>query len=188
MLEGGSLILPRQRGHTLAAGLGREPLCPSKVSNVPIESGVTASMASSSEEKCSGPQHSHGLPAAKRPGLPQANTKNGRSFPQKGSDIPCLGVLYLFSCFSRENQYPFGNWILVPSRPPLTSINAAIVSTCHMYLRFQTCLQDTLEVRILLCKEPQDKELNCWGVGEGDEQACFKGYCTSRDIRITPEP
>lgn len=40
MLEGWSLILPRQREHILAASLGREPPLSFKVSNVPIVSGV----------------------------------------------------------------------------------------------------------------------------------------------------
>lgn len=53
------------------------------------------------------------------------------------------GGLYLCSYFSREDKYLIWEPELVPSKSPLTGINAVLVHTCLSYLRVQTCLQDS---------------------------------------------
>ena len=83
---------------------------------------------------------------AKGPGLSQANTKNrGTSQCRVDASHACL-----FFCPPGETNASLGNWSLVSSRQPLTSIKAAILSLCHINLRFQTCLHDSWEGPSLL--------------------------------------
>lgn len=173
-LEGWSFILPRQGKHTLAEKEVSTALAaqfyqqvwagtllhPSKW-HVLLTSVCTtaASRASTSEERCSSPQQSHGLPAAKGPGQPLKNTKNQGASQGRVDTSLAWGSSVSSPISPGKANTRLGNWSLVPSRPPLTHTNAAIVSPCHIYLRLKTYLQDFWKDPILLCKKPHEKEL-----------------------------